>query len=310
MAQKFKYDKKHLPFGHSAAINDSEVEEFLKFLKFDFVEILNNTSVVEEFNNKYKLWIERNSLNSCLGLDKYRYSLYSLGTSESFDKFYIKHKNKRFRCFKSEYLYHQLSWRNCFDWLYIEDDIIKEGDAVVISIPFADTGDIHNEMKNVMQRCEEKNIPVLIDCAYYNISREIEFNFDYNCIEVITFSLSKTFPVAHARIGLRLTKEDFDDSLFVYDKSSYTNRIGAYIGLNLIRNFSPQFIVNKYKNKQEELCNFLNVAPSKTILFGISDKDNYKEYNRGGSTNRLGLHKFLNKDISYLKGTINGSKFS
>jgi hypothetical protein len=157
-------------------------------------------------------------------------------------------------------------------------------------------------MHNLLTSATDLGIPVLLDCAYFSISSNLHFDFRYPCITDVTFSLSKVFPVAHARIGIRLTRDDCDDLLFVYDKAEYTNRLGPALGLELICNFSPDYIFNKYRDKQEQICNYLNIVPSNTVLFGLSDTTSYKEYNRGGTTNRLGLHKFLNKDLDYLKG--------
>jgi hypothetical protein len=119
----------------------------------------------------------------------------------------------------------------------------------------------------------------------------INFNFDYDCITDITFSLSKAFPVAYARVGMRLTKVDDDDSLLMLHKIGYTNRIGAAIGLKLMEQYSPDYICEKYMGQQAELCKELGVQPSNTVLFGIDTSNKYPEYNRGGITNRLSLHK-------------------
>ena len=50
--------------------------------------------------------------------------------------------------------------------------------------------------------------------------------------------------------------------------------------------------VNKYKDKQKSFCKMLQVEPSNTMLFGLGT-DGWEMYNRGGPTNRLGLHNFL-----------------
>jgi hypothetical protein len=66
----------------------------------------------------------------------------------------------------------------------------------------------------------------------------------------------------------------------------------------MIKDFSPDYIVEKYKNKQLKFCNHLGIEPSNTVLFGIDRSNKYPEYNRGGITNRLSLHKYLIKDSS------------
>ena len=304
---KYQYDNKGLPFGHSKAINDDAVLNVLNNLKFNLADVLSDNVVSKQFCFEYVNWIKSSSLNKLIGIDDYTYAVFSQGTSEAFDKFYLKNSKRRFRCFKGEYLYHKLAWRDSYNWAYIEEDDLDSNDAVIISVPFADTGCKHLETDNVLAKCTELGIPVLIDCAYYSISSNINVDLTYPCITDVTFSLSKMFPVAHARIGVRLTRVDCDDLLFVYDKAEYTNRIGAALGLELIRAFSADYIVNKYKSIQETYCDYLEVCPSDTVLFGIATHNKYTEYNRGCNTNRLGLHNFLNRDITFLKGVLDGS---
>jgi len=289
----YQYDNKHLPFGHSAAINDSDVLEAMQDI--DLTK-LSDVNINKEFCKAYLEWIKSHS-HTNRGLEQFKYAVYSHGTSEAFDKFYLKNLNRRFRIFKSEYLYHQLAWRNSkLDWKYIEDARLDKNDAVVISYPFADTGNKHEKMDFILQNCSAMGIPVLIDCAYYTISTGLEFNFNHECITDITFSLSKTFPVAHARIGMRLTKEDDDDTLFVYEKANYQNRLGAILGLKLINNFNSNYIVNKYRDTQLEFCKLTKTKPSSTVLFGLGDAT-WNDYNRGGNTNRLSFHNFLDKGV-------------
>lgn len=279
-------DKRAMPYGGSFAVMDA--------LTLDNLPELSQVDP-ESFCKKYLQWINSTTLNTITGIENFPYAVYSNGTTEAFDKFYIKNNKKRFRCFRGEYIYHQLTWRNNWpDWKFLEDEPLREQDAVVISLPFSDTGNEHLQMRQVLQTCTELNIPVLIDCVYFGVCSNIEFDFNYTCITDITFSLSKTFPLAYARVGMRLTKVDDDDSLLVLHKIGYTNRIGAALGVQLIEKFSPDYIVNKYQRQQIDMCDKLGIIPSNTVLFGIDTQNKYPEYNRGGPTNRLGLYKHFN----------------
>lgn len=277
-------DKRSLPFGGSFAIMDTQTLSTLPVLS----QVDSDT-----FCNRYLEWIKSTKLNQIIGLENFPFTAYANGTTEAFDKFYMKHNKRRFRCFKGEYVYHQIAWRN-WDWKFIEDGVLEKNDAVIISLPFSDTGNEHIQMQQVLQTCTALGIPVLVDCVYFGVCSNIDFNFTHNCITDITFSLSKAFPLAYARVGMRLTKLDDDDALLMLHKIEYTNRIGAALGLKMIEQYSPDYMVNKYLEKQIELCNNLGVVPSNTVLFGIDKLNKYPEYNRGGPTNRLGLHKHLN----------------
>lgn len=276
-------DKRALPFGGSFAIMDSQT-----------VNGLPNLEQVDTvtFCEKYLNWIRSSTLNNITGIEHFPYAVYSNGTTESFDKFYMKNRSRRFRCFKGEYMYHQVTWRNSWpDWLFIEDAPLDANDAVIISLPFSDTGNEHTKMRETLLTCTALNIPVLVDCAYFGVCSDIDFNFNFECITDITFSLSKTFPIAYARVGMRLTREDDDDSLLMMNKIGYTNRLGAGLGIMFMEKFSPDYIVSKYKKQQLDLCSRLGIKPSNTVLFGVDEHNKYPEYNRGSSTNRLSLHK-------------------
>jgi hypothetical protein len=287
-------DKRSMDFGSAFAIQDPLTVGILR-KSYSFTD-LNSNSIIDEYLYAYDCWIKSTTINTITGLEEFKYQCYSNGTTESFDKFYMKNARRRFRCYKGEYMYHRLAWRDKFDWEFIEDAPLHKNDAVIISLPFADTGDKHINYHDLMRKCSEMSIPVLVDCAYFGACKNINIDVAYPCITDITFSLSKTFPVAYARIGMRYTREDNDDTLFVYHKINYNNKIGALLGLEYFDNFSPDYIPQKYIDKQHDFCKILGVDPSKTVLFGIDKNKKYNQYNRGGPTNRLSFHK------QYIKG--------
>lgn len=256
-------------------------------------DCLNDHTIQDQFLDCYFEWIQKTNLNQFKNLDKFSVKAYSNGTTEGFDKFYLRNLNRRFRCFRGEYMYHGASWKlYCPEWKFIEDAPLESTDAVVVSLPFSDTGNQHSKMNELLDTCDRLQIPVLVDCAFVGICQNIDFDFDRNCITDITFSLSKTFPVANLRIGMRLTRDDNDDGLLVHTKTNYNNRLGAAVGLDLIQQFSVDWNVTKYQDHQIKLCQELDVVPSNTVIFGLGN-DRYQQYNRGGVTNRLSLAKWL-----------------
>lgn len=287
-------DKRNMDFGSAFAIQDPLTVGILR-KKYSFSD-LNSDSIIDEYLHAYDIWIKSTQTNSIVGLEEFKYRCYSNGTTEAFDKFYMKNSRRRFRCYRGEYMYHSLAWRDKFDWAYLEEAPLHKNDAVVISLPFADTGNKHCNYHELMRKCCEMNVPVLVDCAYFGACKGMNIDVAYPCITDITFSLSKTFPVAYARIGIRYTRVDDDDTLFVYHKINYNNKIGAVLGMKYFSNFSPDYIPQKYVDKQNEFCKILGVEPSSTVLFGIDHNKKYTQYNRGGATNRLSFHK------QYIKG--------
>ena len=286
---------KTLPYGGASSVVDPAVELTIQNIihQAPTAEWLNDNNIHQRFLDHYRAWIVSTKRNRLLNLKNFGVACYSQGTSESFDKFYLRNHTRRFRCFRGEYMYHAASWRNYFPgWCYIDQEPLDKNDAVVVSMPFSDTGDVHPETVSLLKKCTELGVPVLIDCAFFGICRDIEFDFNHDCITDITFSLSKTFPVSHVRIGMRLTREDDDDSLLVHHKTRYVNRFGAGLGLELLREWSADYNTERWESLQNKCCRELGVVPSKSVIFGIAS-NNFSEYNRGNSTNRLCFAKYF-----------------
>ena len=292
-----KYNKHHMPFGNAFSVSDQSVLETLN-QSFNVLSAVDDSNIHTNFLNRYIEWILSTENNSIQGLEHFPYACFTNGTTEAFDKFYSKHSSRRFRFFKGEFVYHRLSCRNNgYDWKYIEDDTLDNNDVVIVSLPFSDTGNKHEDLDKLLQICDTLDIPVLLDCAYFGICADIDINLNHPCIKEVTFSLSKTFYSAYLRMGMRLTRIDDDDPLFVTNKMGYVNRLSAYIGLKLLNTFSPDYIYNTYRERQIEYCKILDVTPSNCVIFGLGD-DRWSDYNRDGKTNRLSFHRFLHCDRS------------
>lgn len=287
-----------LPLRKIRAINDPTVIRFIKsiFTKdVKFYNSLDDKNVHNKFLETYKKWLISSKLNNLKNLNKYKFACFSNGSSQVFDYFYAKYKNRRFRVFKGDYAYHHLSWRNHFpSWKYIENLNMNRNDALVISLPFSDTGSKHPMMEKLIERCDRYNIPVLVDCCYYSMCKNINFDFNHKSIKAISFSLSKAFPVSRLRIGMRLTREDDDDPLFFLQKLGLVNRASAYIGLKLIKKFNFDYLYKKYEKVQKFYCKKLDVIPSNIVSLALGG-EKWKKYNRGGKFNRLCLSSLYEK---------------
>lgn len=279
---------KDKPYGGASNINDPAA---LAFVHNNFV--VDAKPNIKEFLQDYSEWAF--GKHNVYGIENYKHLGYANGTTEIFDKFYLRHNHRRLRLFRGEYFYHMIMGRNCKDFAWIDEQPLDKNDFMVISMPFSDTGGIPNGFQTTLEKCEELEIPVCIDMAYLNLSKLANFNVDFKCIETIATSLSKIFPVAHLRIGLRLNRHNIDDGINAYTNNMipYVNTASIDIGHKLIKNYSSTWIWDSYHLKQHDICNKLGVAPSNCVIFGIDHLNKYGEYNRGGKTNRLCFSKIL-----------------
>ena len=242
----------------------------------------------EEYLFEFRKWINSTTINTIKGFDAFTHADFCHGTTEAFDKFYTQNHTRRLRIFKADYAYHKFSHNN---YEFLEDDVLRSNDAIIISLPFSDTGD-EFQYEDILQIAERFNLPVLVDCCWFGTCSNVTFDFSYSCITTITFSLSKSFPVSRFRIGIRFTKDNFDDGLTAYTRDNYVNTLSQYIGISFMKAFSPDYIPTKYKEKQASMCKAMRITPSKVVFLGLGDAK-WSSLNRGGEHNRLCLSDFF-----------------
>jgi hypothetical protein len=251
---------------------------------------LEDPQLIKNYCDQYRAWINNTTLNKITGLDRLPYLSYSNGTTEAFDKFRIRHRDRRLRVLADEYQYHHM---------YLGAEAIESfhtldtNDCVIISAPYAATGNPHPMMDTILAVCTYLQIPVLIDAAYYGVCGLCEFMLDSPCIEVIAFSLSKSVGTSNYRIGVRFSS--YPDSMSDFSTDQYVNRLGAAIGMELMQNTTPDTLYNTYRSQQLELCKRMNLTPSKSVIFGLDTKHLYPHTSRTDEQARLCLSRVMVK---------------
>src|SRR6056300_458006 len=95
-------------------------DEGLEKSKYTFTKQavgMDQIDIHKKYCDTYREWIQSTQLNNIIGLDDFRFATFSMGTTESFDKFYVRHKDRQVKVLKGEYSYHH----HATDIEYIED---------------------------------------------------------------------------------------------------------------------------------------------------------------------------------------------
>ena len=279
-------DLKKKPFGGAWSVHDLQVVEYRDQAIQQFLKdqgSLNHDTVKNNYFKTFKEWMF--STHNVQGHEQYNQICYTHGTTETFSQFYIRYRNaKRLRIKKGDYFYHsmmqKLWYGDRFAWL--DEDEIREGDVVAVSVPFSQTGDVPANLENILNECDKKSVPVLLDMAYLNIAKGLDLNLNHTCIEYITSSLSKVFPLELSRVGIRLQKKKFEDQLYVINEDgyNYVNLQNCYVATKLMKQFPADYIYDKYLPKQKQYCEELDIVPSKCVIFGLDYKEQHTQYKR------------------------------
>jgi hypothetical protein len=244
----------------------------------DFVQE-NNTNkhlldpwITKKFEEQWPEWIKSGTRHSIQNLDMFTYSGYSQGTQESFLNFYIMNKDKRLRVFRGDYWWHMDIWTKAnFNWEYLENDDVRPGDVCLCSFPFALSGRKHEKFDWLVEQCEKQGVELLVDFIYLpnSMDNEVDIDLSPDCIQTITFSLSKTFPVQCAKIAVRMCKTKPSDPMQMSNDENINNRLGSGLGLDLINNFPVDYMVTKYREKQKYWCDTLGLQETKVVHFAL-----------------------------------------
>ena len=260
---------------------------------------LYNENLQQEFVDQFYKWITSSKLNNVQGLDDFTNRKIVSGTAQAFDHWYWRHKDKRFRFCRGEFMYHSAVLKHGGSWEYIDADSLQEGDAFILSVPFSDWGRQHDSMRDYLDACNRLNIPVLLDFAYYPCTKEIDINLDeYPCVETCTFSISKAFYGAEfLRVGMRLERKDTDDGVDVFNSVEMVNRVSLSIAMSLIAKYSVDHNWNTYADAYNEVCKELELIKTRCIMFGLGGGA-WMDYNRGGDVNRVCISELIGEKIN------------
>lgn len=260
---------------------DAETEEYIlsQLKSCNIVKSLKSSDQLIQLESRFTNWLLNNTVNTLIGLENYSAD-YSEGTTQGFDSFYFRHRYKKFRCFVGEYFYHIKNWQaNTVNWSWTNGDDLAPGDALVLSQPFCDTVKQFSNLNEILEICTKKEIPVLLDLCYYVISKDLIINFTHECIDTITFSLSKAWPVGTARIGMRYTKPHIFDGQKLHHSIGYNNNLGAYIGNLILDNYNSDYVSLKRQSQYNKICQTLDLQPTDSVCFALGDST-WQRYSR------------------------------
>lgn len=282
---------KNKPYGGAYSVWDKELcsvrDECVKAFSFP----MNTTKLKHYYFDTYKGWMLQPH-PKITGLDQFQLPCFTNGTSDSFAHFYIKyHQCKRLRLRRGEYFFHQwiqkTHYADRFAW--IEDEPLAEGDVLMLSVPFANTGNCPENLEDLLTECDTLSIPVMLDFAYLNLTEGLEVDLTHPCIEYVVTSLSKVFPVENWRIGIRWQRSADEDPLTIINEDGYEylNVASMKLGVDMMGSFDANWVRRRYLTLQADWCNALDLVPSDSVYFGLDTENKWSDYSRGGDVNRL-----------------------
>ena len=236
----------------------------------------------DQYQATWRSWLTNTSRKQLLGLEEFTYADFTQGTSQSFDMFMLRHSHVRtVVTLKGDFQYHGCIGKfSGFRTVDSEFGLAKNM-AVIISLPFSGTGDGYI-VKRVLAKCNELQIPVCLDLAYWGIAKDISLNLqDYPCIEEVVSSLSKPFYTLEThRVGIRFRKTYADDGISMQNEVKMQNQYSMNLGVSFMRKFGADWNWDYLEQRYNNACQEMKLTATNCVIFGLGGEE-YAENNRG-----------------------------
>ena len=237
-------------------INDIEVQTFIN--KFEWKR--NKMHNPKTFVDTHRQWLVNNTFY-VKGLDKFEHGYITAGCTEAFHEVYKEH------CYvlNGEYTYHRDSGMASI----CDIDSIPPLSRLIISFPFAETGEIHRNWDYILSVCERKSIRIFIDACLSGVSLG-KLDLTHRRITHVAFSFSKAFGTGFQRTGVVYTNMEKTPAS-VRNKHLYLNHMHIDLHMDLMQKFASDYIFTKYRMKQIDICKKHSLVQSDCVLFGLED---------------------------------------
>lgn len=236
----------------------------------------------KDLDQSWRNWLMASQYNVVTGLDKFQYSGFCPGTTDAFGEFIARYPQRRVRVSRSDFVLTKIlakSWSHSL--LFVEEGPLESNDCLMMSMPFSGNGFRQPQHDSLLDQADALGVPVFVDGAYFGISRDIVYPLDRECIKDFTVSLSKNMVGDPLRLGIRFTKEPVDDGITAgLIGSDIFDRLGAYLTIELLQNFSHNWLMEKYLPLSNNICHKLGLEPTNTFTLALGP-ETMTEYKRG-----------------------------
>ena len=257
------YDTKWLEKERPQPLSDIRIEQLQQDVLNGSLDKDITDTVYTNFKREMTNWLFNSRLNYLQGFDQFDRVDIINGCTQLIDTMYMR---GNVQIIEGDYKYHE----RLGNWYRKPGELIPLI-PLVIALPFPSTGDVHNQIKEILNECLDKNIPVHIDGAWITCCRSINFNFNHPAIRSVSISLSKGLGLGWNRVGLRWTRETTADAITIMNDFNMNLRAPAMIGLHFLRNLEPDYLWNTYGNLYYKICKDFNLTPTNSIYLALKD---------------------------------------
>jgi hypothetical protein len=207
-------------------------------------------------------------------------------------EFLYKHKDRNPVIFNGEFWYYGKIINSKIN----RPDQIKKDSVLIISYPFMEQLSVREDMNQILNRCTELGVPVLLDCIWLPLTSQTYKLQNTDCIEIVTHSVTKMLPLAGVKGGFCFYKKPLPIEM---RHNEIHGKVGAYFLKQMIEQKGYWYVRDSHKHLQEKWCSILDLEKHNIVNAGIFNEGHplaefgAKQMN---TMNLFSLNPFFNHD--------------
>ena len=215
--------------------------------------------------NQYEFDFD-NSLIPDIGINLNEFKCYPLSTTvHTALEFINRHKNRRPIIFENDFWYFQ----EIIGTHITNLDSIAKNDVLIISVPFFEDFRVKQNMDDILARCCELDVPVMLDLVWLPLIENITALKNTDCVEVFTQSMTKVLPMSGIKGGFCFWRQPVLERNNLYPLG---NNVGFYITKRYLAEFGYYHVRDSLRASQKEWCEILKLDyHSLVVAAGIPD---------------------------------------
>lgn len=261
-----EYTINYLEIDRPSPLSDKHIESLIQDVLFGKMDNDISDNVYSDFKAHAHNYFNSSILNDLKGLDNFNRIDIINGCTQYIDNLYMQGP---VQTVTGDYRYHSR-----LNLGYIKDvgSLIPDI-PLIIAMPFPRTGNMHDNMQELLDECKKKNIDVHVDGAWVSCCRDIVFDYNHSAIKSVAISLSKGLGLGWNRVGLRYTREFKQDSITIMNDYRMNLRATVKIGLYFLRNLPVDYLWNKYGESYYKVCKDFDLTPTKSIYLALRNNE-------------------------------------
>jgi len=261
-----EYTINYLEIDRPSPLSDKHIESLIQDVLFGKMDNDISDNVYSDFKTTAHNYFNSSILNDLKGLDNFNRVDIINGCTQYIDNLYMQGP---VQTVTGDYRYHSR-----LNLGYIKDvgSLIPDI-PLIIAMPFPRTGNMHDNMQELLDECKKKNIDVHVDGAWVSCCRDIVFDYNHSAIKSVAISLSKGLGLGWNRVGLRYTREFKQDSITIMNDYRMNLRATVKIGLHFLRNLPVDYLWNKYGESYYKVCKDFDLTPTKSIYLALRNNE-------------------------------------